>query len=92
MNLAQNPFQTAAFYQQLLQNDNLCVPAKALFSLIKFDNLNRLAKPASESSGNPYHYLLVQVDGEEIKIEVVGIDWGRDFQPYRSNKTNLSGK
>ena len=54
--------------------------------------LERLAKPASESSGNPYHYLLVQVDGEEIKIEVVGIDWGRDFQPYRSNKANLSGK
>lgn len=54
--------------------------------------LERLAKPAFESSGNPYHYLLVLVDGEDITLEVVGVDWGRDFQPYRSNKTNLKEK
>ena len=55
-------------------------------------SLERRAKPATESSGNPYHYLLVQVDGENIKLEVVGVDWGRDFQPYRSNKTSLNEK
>jgi VWFA-related protein len=62
-----------------------------LFSAEKI-SLERLAKPAPEPSGNPYHYLLVQVDGEDIKLEVIGVDWGRDFQPYRSNKTRLNEK
>jgi hypothetical protein len=52
--------------------------------------LDRIAKPASEPGGNAYHYVLVTVDGERIKMEVIGVDWGRDFQPYRSNKANLN--
>jgi hypothetical protein len=52
--------------------------------------LDRIAKPAGEPGGNAYHYVLVTVDGERIKMEVVGVDWGRDFQPYRSNKANLN--
>ncbi|MBS1811576.1 MAG: metallophosphoesterase [Acidobacteria bacterium] len=55
-------------------------------------SLERIAKPSYEPGGGAYHYVLVQVDGEDIKLEIVGLDWGRDFQPYRSNKANLSEK
>ena len=54
--------------------------------------LDRLAKPGYEPGMNAYHYVLVQVDGDRIKLEVIGVDWGRDFQPYRSNKADLSDK
>lgn len=52
--------------------------------------LDRIAKPPAEPGGGAYHYVLVTVDGEKINMEVIGVDWGRDFQPYRSNKANLS--
>lgn len=52
--------------------------------------LDRIAKPPAEPGGGAYHYVLVQVDGEKINLEVIGVDWGRDFQPYRSNKANLN--
>ncbi|MEO6724344.1 MAG: metallophosphoesterase [Blastocatellia bacterium] len=52
--------------------------------------LDRIAKPPADPGGGAYHYVLVTVDGEQIKLEVIGVDWGRDFQPYRSNKANLS--
>ncbi|HMY72554.1 MAG TPA: metallophosphoesterase, partial [Blastocatellia bacterium] len=54
--------------------------------------LDRIAKPPAEPGGGAYHYVLVQVDGDKIKLEVVGVDWGRDFQPYRSNKADLSDR
>jgi hypothetical protein len=38
---------------------------------------------------NPYHYVVVEVDGAGLRLEVVGVDWGRDYQPYRSNRANL---
>lgn len=52
--------------------------------------LDRIAKPAAEPGGNAYHYVLVTVEGEKIRMEVIGVDWGRDYQPYRSNKANLN--
>jgi hypothetical protein len=52
--------------------------------------VDRIAKPPAEPGGGAYHYVLVQVDGEQLKLEVIGVDWGRDFQPYRSNKANLN--
>jgi hypothetical protein len=33
--------------------------------------------------------VLVRVDGDRLEMEVVGVDWGRDFQPYGSNKVQL---
>ncbi len=51
--------------------------------------LEHLVRPASELGGNPYHYLVVSVDGERLRLEVVGIDRGRSFRPYRSNKVEL---
>jgi hypothetical protein len=26
------------------------------------------------------------VDGDKLSLEVVAVDWGRGFAPYRSNK------
>jgi hypothetical protein len=52
-------------------------------------SLEHLARPGLERGQNPYHYVVVDVDGGETRLEVVGIDWGRDFEPYRSNRVNL---
>src|SRR6266540_7078993 len=51
--------------------------------------LDRIAKPAYEPGQGAYHYVLVKVDGDRISLEVIGVDWGRNFQPYRSNKADL---
>lgn len=51
--------------------------------------LDHLVKPGVERGSNPYHYLIVRVDGERLGMEVVGVDWGTEFQPYRSNKVSL---
>jgi len=52
-------------------------------------SLEHVVRPGVEPGENPYHYLLVQVDGDSIRIEIIGVDWGRGFQPYRSNATEL---
>lgn len=51
--------------------------------------LEHVVRPGMSPGDNPYHYLLVQLDGDRIRVEVVGVDWGRGFQPYRSNATEL---
>ncbi len=52
-------------------------------------SLDHITRPGMNPGDNPYHYLLVQVDGDRIRLEVVGVDWGRGFQPYRSNTAEL---
>ncbi|MFN0122186.1 MAG: VWA domain-containing protein [Blastocatellia bacterium] len=52
--------------------------------------LDRIAKPAAEPGGNAYHYVIVRVDGGQVSMEVVGLDWGRNFQPYRTNKASMT--
>jgi hypothetical protein len=52
-------------------------------------SLDHIVRPGINPGDNPYHYLLVQVDGDRIRLEVMGVDWGRGFQPYRSNATEL---
>ena len=54
--------------------------------------LDRIAKPAYEPGEGAYHYVLARVDGDRISLEVIGVDWGRNYQPYRSNKADLSDK
>ena len=54
--------------------------------------LEHLVKPGIERGDNPYHYLIVRVDGDRLDVEVVGVDWGAGFQPYRSNKTGLQDR
>jgi 3',5'-cyclic AMP phosphodiesterase CpdA len=51
--------------------------------------VEHLVKPGVERGGSPYHYVIVRVDGDSLDLEVVGVDWGLGFQPYRSNKVEL---
>jgi 3',5'-cyclic AMP phosphodiesterase CpdA len=51
--------------------------------------LEHLVKPGFDRGDNAYHYVVVQVDGEQLNMEVIGVDWGSDYRPYRSNKTEL---
>ncbi len=52
--------------------------------------VTHLVRPSPEPSDNPYHYVVVHVDGAELWMEVVGVGEGRAFQPYRSARTILS--
>jgi len=51
--------------------------------------LQHLVKPGPEGALSPYHFVVIHVDGEQINIEVLGVDWGAGFQPYQSNQTGL---
>lgn len=47
--------------------------------------VQHLARPSQDPGGNPFHYVIVHVDGTKMSVEVVPVDWGRGFAPYRSN-------
>lgn len=51
--------------------------------------LQHLVKPSVDAGLNPYHYLLVRVDGENLDMQVMTVDWGKGFEPYRSDKVKL---
>jgi len=51
--------------------------------------VEHLVKPGAEGALSPYHFLIVRVDGNRLDIQVVGVDWGRNFAPYRNNKVEL---
>jgi calcineurin-like phosphoesterase family protein len=51
--------------------------------------LEHLVKPGVDRGSNPYHYVVVRVDGDRLDMEVIGVDWGSDFKPYRSNTVDL---
>ena len=53
--------------------------------------LEHLVRPAMNAWENPFHYLVVHVDGTDLRVEVIGVDAGRDFQPYRSRTLELTG-
>jgi hypothetical protein len=52
--------------------------------------VQHLVRPGLTPGENPYHYLVVYVDGPRIRIDVIGVDFGGSFQPYRSNRAVLS--
>lgn len=52
--------------------------------------LEQIAQPGATPGSNPYHFLIVKVDGPQVDIEVVGVDWGIGYQPYRSNSVLLT--
>jgi hypothetical protein len=52
-------------------------------------SVEHLVRPAMNAWENPYHYLVVHVDGDHLRIEVVGVDAGAEFQPYRSRTIDL---
>jgi hypothetical protein len=51
--------------------------------------LQHLVKPGNEDAPSPYHYVIVQVDGDKLDMRVVGVDWGASFAPYHSNEVQL---
>jgi hypothetical protein len=51
--------------------------------------LEHLVRPGMNASDNPYHYVVVHVDGDRLRVEVIGVDAGADFQPYRSRTMDL---
>jgi 3',5'-cyclic AMP phosphodiesterase CpdA len=51
--------------------------------------VEHLVKPGAELGSNPYHYVVVRVDGGNLDLEVIAVDWGTSFQPYRGNKMGL---
>jgi len=46
--------------------------------------VTQLARPGPDAGDNPYHYVVVQVDGDRMRVEVIGVDWGAAFAPYRT--------
>ncbi|MBW8770262.1 MAG: metallophosphoesterase [Gemmatimonadetes bacterium] len=52
--------------------------------------LEHLVRPAVDPGGNPFHFVVVHVDGTRIDVEVVAADWGRGFAPYRSRGAALN--
>jgi hypothetical protein len=52
--------------------------------------LQHLVRPGMEPGDNAYHYVVVHVDGSRMWIEVIGVDWGRGYQPYRTNRAALA--
>src|SRR5262249_30222025 len=52
-------------------------------------SMQHLARPSLEPGGNPFHYVVVHVNGDDLSVEVIAVDWGRGFDPYHSNKASL---
>ena len=51
--------------------------------------LEHLVRPGMNAWENPSHYLVIHVDGDHVRVEVIGVDDGADFQPYRSRTADL---
>jgi len=55
-------------------------------------SLEHLVKPSPTAGGNPYHYVVVHVNGDQISVDVVGVDWGRGFAPYQTGSVSLTDR
>ncbi|MDQ8153605.1 MAG: metallophosphoesterase [Gemmatimonadota bacterium] len=51
--------------------------------------VEHLVKPGMNQGENPYHFVIVHVDGARISLEVHAVDWGAGYAPYRSNRAVL---
>ncbi len=51
--------------------------------------VQHLVRPGMERGENAYHYLVVHVDGARVWHELIAVDWGAGFAPYRSNRAIL---
>jgi hypothetical protein len=52
-------------------------------------SLEQIAAPGLEEGDNAYHFVLVRVDGNRVELEVIGVDWGRRFRPYKTGRMEL---
>ena len=51
--------------------------------------VDHVVRPGMERGDNPYHFVIVHVDGGRMSLEVLSVDWGTGFAPYRSNRAVL---
>jgi hypothetical protein len=51
--------------------------------------VEHLVRPGMDAGDNPYHFVVVNVDGGRMWLEVLSVDWGAGFAPYRSNRAVL---
>lgn len=52
--------------------------------------LEHLVRPEVEEAANPYHYLVVTVEGDDVTVEVVAIGRAVEFEPYRSRRIGIA--
>ena len=52
--------------------------------------LDHLVRPGPRPADNPYHFLIIHVDGEQLTLEVVGAAGGESFRPYGSGRVSLN--
>ena len=52
--------------------------------------LEHLVRPAVDPDGNPFHFVVVHVDGTRIDVEVVAADGDSGFLPYQTRVTTLA--
>ena len=52
--------------------------------------VQHLVRPSLDPGANPFHYVVVHVDGANISLEVIGVDWGKNFAPYRASSTTMN--
>lgn len=48
--------------------------------------VQQLVQPSVDRGANPYHFVIVHVNGERMSLEIRSVDWGTGFAPYRSNR------
>lgn len=51
--------------------------------------VQQLVRPGLSRGDNPYHYVIVHVDGERLSLEVLSVDWGQGYAPYSTNRAVL---
>ncbi len=51
--------------------------------------VTHVVRPGPKPGDNPYHYVVVHVDGPQVWLDVVGVDWGSGFRPYHGTRAAL---
>ena len=49
--------------------------------------VEHLVRPSADARRNPLHFVIINVNGGEISVEVVGVDRGKGFAPYGGKTT-----
>ncbi len=52
----------------------------------------RVVTPSKTLIENPYHFVVVHVDGDELSLEVIGVGDGAGFRPYGTPVVSLDDK
>jgi len=51
--------------------------------------LTHQVRPGPRERDNPHHFLIFRVDGDDISVEYVGVDWGASKRPYKQPIVSL---